>query len=1114
MCCFITRSAVSNSRQLACSRTPRHAGRCSEPKAARGLTFVLVAAALLVSTANAAVVTYSYNTTGNAAWTFTAPVIPPPMAGDVGQNASYYGIVNGTRHGSSGQPSALISGSGGTMGSHPTIDTATTFFFANDSTPTRLLMSWNWAQPIQEVRTYSWHEFDGSRRAQNYTLYGSNVAVDPNNWTFDLADWTPLATVNSGSYSTHPNQTAVRVQGDGGAALGNYQHLLWDIGYSGGTQHTFFREFDVISGPSAITITPAPGHAIMWDGVSGPATAAGAVPNNLALQPGVTAFGSGAYPAPAHSIAHINDGSYGNSKSWLAAPGDNPAYIGLDLGGLKMIDGLAWGRDNTTGGLSDRWVGTYTLQYTRVASPGTATTETGNASTGWANIGTVTYSSTPQDGFVGQLRKEFDLGFVAATGVRMKVSDPGIAIDEMELYFNSPVVHLRADQAVVDGSGNVMQWTDQSGNSLHATPPGTAPTLLPDAIGDLPLVHFGGGDRRLDLPNMGPAEDYEVFIVARSNAPGVGFLASSASYGHYEAHLNGSAGARFIPDGAGGPYADLGTPGQFADGQLHTFNFRVDGDVGYIGVDGFQGSTVASARSAQNALLSLGIRAGDGTYPFIGDMGEVLIFDRALTAAERSQVNAYLAGTWGTPYGILMSPAAGHSITWNGVSGPQTAAGAVPDNLALRSEVTAFGSSEHPAAAHAIAHINDGMYGNDNSWLANLDVDNNPYIGVDLGGRKMIDSIAWGRSNTLSHVDRWAGTYTLQYTQVTSQDMNTLVETGDPQTGWANMGDVTLGEHLGATNGPLRHQFDLSTLVATGVRIKPSSNELAIDELELYGAASYPEAVLHHQARGYWKLDDPSTGTAAVNSGLAGNSLNAGFFSNRTSPMAVNKVDATGLVYGATGPAGAAYFNGTAADAETRWAQGSGINTASSTGGNVFANEWTIETWFERDAITSGAGIFSQHTESGETSWHAPILTFDTGNRLGIMDAGQSWTGVFLDLGPDHLNKEVYAVMTKTGANTINLYAKIEGEDTWRTTSGTIGWTLNTSLDKFLIGHHYLAGGGHAFSGTIDDLAIYDFAMTFDVIQAHYAMGIPEPSALLLLAMAVVGLAAVRGRRK
>ncbi len=77
-------------------------------------------------------------------------------------------------------------------------------------------------------------------------------------------------------------------------------------------------------------------------------------------------------------------------------------------------------------------------------------------------------------------------------------------------------VHLRADQVLVDGGGNVTQWTDLTGNELHAMPPGAAPVQVPGAVNGLPVVRFGGGDRRLNLPNLGVPGEYEVFVVART----------------------------------------------------------------------------------------------------------------------------------------------------------------------------------------------------------------------------------------------------------------------------------------------------------------------------------------------------------------------------------------------------------------------------------------------------------------------------------------------------------------------------------------------------------------------------------------------------------------------
>lgn len=218
------------------------------------------------------------------------------------------------------------------------------------------------------------------------------------------------------------------------------------------------------SAGAGVVVSPATGYSIAWDGSDGaffnpsvPAT----VPSNLANSGGVTAFGSSAYPSTSHTIAHANDGLYGNTNSWLASSGDSNPYIGLDLGHLRAISAIAWSRDNGntvepgtggTGTYSDRWQATYTLQYTYMASPGTGTTETGNPATGWANVGTLDYQSnddTVLGGlFTGYYRHQYDVSAggtpLLATGVRVKPSSNGTCIDEVELYGGDVQIQLQA----------------------------------------------------------------------------------------------------------------------------------------------------------------------------------------------------------------------------------------------------------------------------------------------------------------------------------------------------------------------------------------------------------------------------------------------------------------------------------------------------------------------------------------------------------------------------------------------------------------------------------------------------------------------------------------------
>lgn len=151
----------------------------------------------------------------------------------------------------------------------------------------------------------------------------------------------------------------------------------------------------------------------------------GGVPDNLSLQNGAVAFAKDCLSGYSiHQIPHLNDGSYGNSNSWIA----NSAYsfAGINLNGTFSIDRIAWGRANDSS-FPDRCLGTYILQYTTVANPD-ETTPSGS----WTTFHTVTYDySTPTP----YLRHLYQFPPIAnVTGVRIVVSDSGTCIDEIEIY--------------------------------------------------------------------------------------------------------------------------------------------------------------------------------------------------------------------------------------------------------------------------------------------------------------------------------------------------------------------------------------------------------------------------------------------------------------------------------------------------------------------------------------------------------------------------------------------------------------------------------------------------------------------------------------------------------
>jgi hypothetical protein len=207
---------------------------------------------------------------------------------------------------------------------------------------------------------------------------------------------------------------------------------------------------------------------------------------------------------------------------------------------------------------------------------------------------------------------------------------------------------------------------------------------------------------------------------------------------------------------------------------------------------------------------------------------------------------------------VVVTPSDGFTIAWDGNDGdgfnPESPAPA-PANLANGVGAVPFTSSDLGLGIHIAPHLNDGLYGNSNSWIGG-DGTPDPYAAIRLPGLATITSFAFGRDNGNSVADacggqcadRSLGLYTIQITRVSVPDESTL-DTGDATTGWQTIGTLEYVGNEDTIPGEgftsfLRHEYEIAQaatpIQATGFRILVPGTGIgpqgtAIDEIELYG---------------------------------------------------------------------------------------------------------------------------------------------------------------------------------------------------------------------------------------------------------------------------------------
>jgi hypothetical protein len=250
------------------------------------------------------------------------------------------------------------------------------------------------------------------------------------------------------------------------------------------------------------------------------------------------------------------------------------------------------------------------------------------------------------------LQSSVSVSLTAGQSVRVIIDGYGGSSGAFRLSIQATIpvaglhLWLRSDAGVTLNGSQISRWVDQSGNGRNAamsTVP-RQPTYVAGALNGKPMMRFFG-QQSMGLELTASPTTFTVFVMGKNSRTDNSFsmiLGPAGNLPNNQLRWEDGSQALFVG-------LDINMPiirSPIGDTRTyHALSARYDGATMTVYRDGNVTSSHGFSTTGPWTIASVGSYYS-GTF-MVGDLGEVIIYDRALTESERLSVNGYLRSKYG-----------------------------------------------------------------------------------------------------------------------------------------------------------------------------------------------------------------------------------------------------------------------------------------------------------------------------------------------------------------------------------------------------------------------------------------------------------------------------------